>query len=193
MWAFIRDKRYRYIRVSTVLVNANEVFITRPKVIKNCTMAQLLYLTGQFNDHFVTGYISYNFACNCLILNNRQKMLLWGNFKKESFLHCNPRHKKWFLKFPSKFSSKTMNLLLGTGSFYNNRLEKLRNRPEGSVFSLTLILLRTKQISTSLMWNILRWTGKTTTGATYIIGPWHSKFSGLFGPMYNRNCHEIKL
>ena len=70
---------YRLIRrtlVSTVLVNANEVFITRPKVIKNCTVAQLLYLTGQFNDDFATGYIFCNFACNCLILNNRQRMLL---------------------------------------------------------------------------------------------------------------------
>ena len=62
--------------LSTVLVNGNEVFITRPKVIKNCTVAKLLYLTGQFNDDFATGYIFCNFACNFLILNNRQRMLL---------------------------------------------------------------------------------------------------------------------
>lgn len=40
-----------------------------------------------------------------------------------------------------------MNLLLGTGSFYNNRLEQLRSRAEGSVFSLTLILLRTTKFN----------------------------------------------
>ena len=31
-----------------------------------------------------------------------------------------------------------MNLLLGTGSFYNNRLEQLRSRAEGSIFSFNV-------------------------------------------------------
>ena len=71
-----------FIPVSTVLENAKEAFITRPKVIKNCTITQLLYLTGQFNDDFITGYIFCNFASNYLILNNRQRKVTIRQFQK---------------------------------------------------------------------------------------------------------------
>ena len=81
------------IPVSTVLENANEALITRLKVIKNWTITQLLYLTGKFNDDFITGYIFCNFASNCLIiLNNRQRKVTIRQFQKIYFLNCNSRH-----------------------------------------------------------------------------------------------------